>query len=60
MDDHTLYCRRKHFCLYCLQAFSTEEIFKLRIKDYFKINAEQRIQMPKKVKSLNAKLLKEI
>ena len=25
MYDHTLHCRRKHFCRYCLQAFNTEE-----------------------------------
>ena len=28
MYDHTLHYRRKHFCCYCLQAFSTEEILK--------------------------------
>ena len=25
-DIHTLYCRRKHFYCYCLQAFSTENV----------------------------------
>ena len=38
----------KYFCCYCLQAFSTEEILKSHTKDCFKINGEQRIQMPKK------------
>ena len=45
--DHTLHCGRKHFCRYCLQAFSTEEILKSHIKDCFKINGKQRIIIPK-------------
>ena len=40
--------KKKHFCRYCLQAFSTEEILKHHIKDCFKINGKQRIIMPKK------------
>ena len=36
MYDHLLYSRRKHFCFYCLQAFSGEEILKRHIQDYFK------------------------
>ena len=47
MYDHTLHCGRKHFCFYCLQTFSTEEILKRHIKDGFKINGKQRILMPK-------------
>ena len=33
--DHTLFCEKKttHFCCYCLQALSTEEILKFHIKD---------------------------
>ena len=45
MYDHTLHCGRKHFFRYCLQAFSTEEILKRHITDYFKINGKQRIKM---------------
>ena len=48
MHDHTLHRGRKHFCRYCLHAFSTEEILKRRIKDCFKINGKQRIIIPKK------------
>ena len=48
MYDHTLRCRRKHFCRYCLHTFVTEEILKRHIKDCFKINGKQRIIMPKK------------
>ena len=32
--------RRKHFCHYCLQTFSTEEILKCHIKKSFKINCK--------------------
>ena len=43
MYNHTLYYGKKHFCPYCLQAFSTEEILKCYIKDCFKINGRQKI-----------------
>ena len=46
MDNHTLHCRKKHFCHYCLQALSTEEILKRQIKDCCKINDKQRIIVP--------------
>ena len=42
------YCIIKHFCCYCLQAVSTEEIVKHHIKDYFKINGKQKIIMSTK------------
>ena len=48
MYDHALRWGRKIFCYYCLQAFSTEEMLKRHIKNCFKINDKQRIQMPKK------------
>ena len=48
MYDHILHRGKNHFCCYCLQAFSTEEILKLHIKDCLKINCKQRIIMPKK------------
>ena len=48
MYDHTLHSGRKHFCRYCLQTLSTEEILKSHIKDCFKINWKQIITMPKK------------
>ena len=46
--DHTLHRGRKHFCHYCLQAFSTEEILTCDIKDCFKINGKQRVKMLEK------------
>ena len=48
MYDYTLHRGRKHFCCYCFQAFSTEEILIRHIKDCFKINGRKRIMMPKK------------
>ena len=48
MYDHSLHRGRKHFCRYCLQSFSTEEILKSHIKDCFEINSKQRFIMLKK------------
>ena len=48
MYDQTLPHGRKHFCFYCLQAYSTEEILQRHIKDCLKINCKQRIKMPKR------------
>ena len=48
MYDHSLHRRGKHFCRYCLQAFSTEKILKCYLKDCFKINGKQRIITPEK------------
>ena len=59
MYDHTLHRERKHFCRYCLQAFSTEKILKFHIKDCFKINGKKRIIMPKNVNTLNSKIMRE-
>ena len=51
--------KKKHFCCYCLHAFNTEEILKLHIKDWFKINRNLRILMPKKVNMLHLKIIEE-
>ena len=59
MSDHKFHLRRKHFCRYCVKAFSTEEILKGHIKDCFKINGKQRIIMPKNVNMLNLKIMEE-
>ena len=45
MYDHILHCGRKHFCWYCLQAFSAEEILKCYIKGCLKIEGKQKIKM---------------
>ena len=53
MYDHSLHREGKHFCCYCLQTFSAEEISKCRINDCFKSNGKQKIKMPKKVNMLD-------
>ena len=58
MYDHTLHHGKKYFWRYCLQAFSTEEILKCHIKYCVKINAKQRITMPKKASMLNSEIMK--
>ena len=55
MYDHTLHRGRKHFCRYCLQACSTEEILKRHSKDCCQINYKKRIIMPKKCKYVKFK-----
>ena len=60
MYDHTLHRGKKHFCPYCLPAFSSEEILKSHINDCFKINGTQRIIMPKKGEFVKFKVIKVI
>ena len=55
MYDHLLPHERKHFCCYCVHAFITKRILKLHIKDCFKTNSKQTIQMPKKSESAKFK-----
>ena len=45
MYDHLLHHERKHFCCYCVHAFIKKKILKLHIKDCFKINSKQTIQI---------------
>ena len=48
MYNHNFHRGKKHFCRYCLEVFSTEEIIKRHTKDCFKINGKQEVIMPKK------------
>ena len=59
MYDHTLHRGRKHFCRCCLEAFRTAEKMKFHIKDYFKINGKQTVNMPKKGEFVKSKNLKK-
>ena len=59
MCDHTRHCGRKYFCRYCLQVFSTEEILKSHITDFFKINGKQKIKMRKKGEYIKFKNLEK-
>ena len=53
--DYTLRHGRKHFCLYCLQAFRTAEKLKYHNKDFFRINGKQTIKIPKRRKYVKFK-----
>ena len=46
MYNQTKHKRRKHFCMYCLQGFSSERVLNNHIVDCIKINGEQAIKMP--------------
>ena len=52
MYDHKLHIGRKDFCCYCLQAFSTKEIFRCHINDCFKKDEDVKfMNYEKKTKS---------
>ena len=42
---------RKHFCMYCLQCFSSESILAKHTRNCLTINGKQAINMPKRVKT---------
>ena len=48
MYFHSLHRGREYFCRYCLHAFINKQILNRHIKDWFKINDEQRTVMPQK------------
>ena len=50
MYGHALLCRRKTFCHYCLQAFSTAGTFKSHINNYFETNGKKIIKVPRFLK----------
>ena len=55
MYDHTLHRGRKHFCRYCFQVFSTEEILKIHTEDCFETNDKERFIIPKKAQIVKFK-----
>ena len=57
MYDQTIHCHRKYFCYYCLQPFSSAEILERYRSDYFQINGNQMIKIPRMVTLLNSKNL---
>ena len=59
MYDYTLHRRRKDFCRYCLQDFSSVEILKYHCKNFLKTDSKQMIKMSEKVNTLDSKILKE-
>ena len=48
MFDQTKHNCKKHFCMYCLQCFSREDILTEHINNCLSINGKQAIKMPEK------------
>ena len=48
MYNQSKHKERKHFCMHCLQCFSSERILANHVKNCLKINGNQAINMPKK------------
>ena len=48
MYNKTKHRERKHFCMHCLQCFSTEEVLSKHKTNCMVINGEQAIRMPRK------------
>ena len=48
MYNQSKHRERKHFCMHCLQCFSSERILPNHIKNCLTINGNQAINMPKK------------
>ena len=46
MYNQSKHKERKHFCMYCLQCFSSEEVLDVHRKDCIVINGKQAIKMP--------------
>ena len=47
MYNQSKHKERKHFCMYCLQCFSSERILANHVNNCLKINGAQAINMPK-------------
>ena len=48
MFNQTKHEHRKHFCMYCLQCFSSEQVLNNHKKNCLSINGTQAIKMPDK------------
>ena len=55
MFSQTKYKCKKHFCMYCLQCFSREDILTEHKNNCLSINGKQAIKMPKKGHHVNFK-----
>ena len=52
MYNQTSHKRKKHFCMYCLQNFSTETILAKHFENCISISGVQCVNMPKKGKNI--------
>ena len=56
MYNKTKHREKKHFCMYCLQNFTTEQILLKHKDNYMVVNGKQAIRMPKKGKKIYCSL----
>ena len=47
MYNQTKHNEKKHFCMYCLQCFSSERILAIHVNNCLTINGAQAINLPK-------------
>lgn len=52
MHNQTKHKEKKHFCMYCLQQFSSLEVLNKHKTNCMVINGKQAIEMPKKGKNI--------
>ena len=52
MYNQSKHKERKHFCMYCLQCFSSENILAKHTSNCLTINGKEAINMPKKVENI--------
>ena len=52
MYDQTKHKNKKHFCMYCLQCFSSERILANHVNNCLMSNGNQAINMPKKSENI--------
>ena len=48
MYNHTKHKERKHFCMFCLQCFSSEKVLTNHKENCIQLNGKQAVQMPDK------------
>ena len=46
MYNQTKHKEKKHFCMYCLQCFCSEDIFQKHKKNCLTVNGKQALNMP--------------
>lgn len=52
MYNQTLYQHRKHFCMYCLQTFSSEDVLTKHQQNCIIINSVQGVTIPEEAETL--------
>ena len=52
MYNQTKHKERKHFCMYCLQCFSSERVLNKHVENCIQLNGTQAVEMPTKNNSI--------